>query len=219
MALTDLLYRCPLCGSDPLPGKAAEARCPTCATKFSAVRGGGVSVSEPGHPMVRRTALELARALALPSGDDAAQETDSSGEPGPPPAERRRPIRETRARVKIATDQTPIRFEGRILGFMEEFGPTRDGVLRLERDALTFQLDSARSTHGVDRWPLDQIRSVQSSSSSVQITTRETGLVSIRVRGESIRLWELLIHRAVQGIWNARGWGRIVEFQPRIRTD
>ncbi|TVR63882.1 MAG: hypothetical protein EA422_08535 [Gemmatimonadales bacterium] len=155
--------------------------------------------------------------LELPFTDAGAIPGSASGaEVGSHHPESSQPIRETRAKLKLATGQTPIRFQGQVLGFMEEFGASREGLLRLEPEALSFQPDATR---GEDRWPLDRIRSVQASSSSVQITTHERGLVSIKVQGESIRLWELLIHQAIQAVWSARGWGRIVEFQPRIRAE
>jgi len=163
-------------------------------------------------------------ALELPSDTGASGDVVSGPGAGGALVAPLRPIRESRARIKIATGQTPIRFQGQVLGFMETFGATREGLLRLEDDALIFQTDSGHATGGmhqpeVDRWPLDRILSVQASSSSVQITTREKGLVSIKVQDESIRLWELLIHRTIQEVWHARGWGRIVEFQPRIRAE
>ena len=125
-------------------------------------------------------------------------------------------VRETRARVKLSREETHIPFQGRILGFMEVFGETREGLLRLEEEALTFHPDDGGRE---DRWPLHRVRSVQASSSSLQITTPEVGLVSIKVPHESIHLWELLIHRTIQEVWRARGLGEITEFQPRIRAE
>ncbi len=243
MALVDLLYRCPRCGHDPLPGKGGRALCPACGAAYSVARGGGIRISVENIGREKRSVREVAGSLTLPgqgsSAADAPQPrlhgtpvrsegssvplartpeaTDGPvGKAAPSGGESPGVIRETRARVKIASRETDIRFQGRILGFMEVFGKTREGRLRLESEALVFRPDGGSEE---DRWPLYRILSVQASSSSVQITTREAGLVSIKVPDESIHLWELLIHRALQATWHARGWGRIVEFQPRIRAE
>lgn len=243
MALVDLLYRCPRCGHDPLPGKGGSALCPACGSSYSVARGGGILISGENVGREKRSAREVAGGLILPghgSSATGASQPRLHGTPvrseGPSVSPARTPeatdgpvgkavpsggespgvIRETRARVKIASGETDIRFQGRILGFMEVFGKTREGRLRLDSEALAFRPDGGGDQ---DHWPLHRILSVQASSSSVQITTRETGLVSIKVPDESIHLWELLIHRALQATWHARGWGRILEFQPRIRAE
>ena len=67
-------------------------------------------------------------------------------------------------------------------------------------------------------WPLLDIRALQGSSSSLQISPLEGGVVTFRFEEESSRRWEELLKAGLRRMWSEAGRGEIAEFQPRIRV-
>jgi hypothetical protein len=197
MALTDLLHRCPLCGAEPLEGSGARAHCPACGTGFEMDgRVGGIWLRGRGSDRV----VQVGELMA---------DVDRWG--------REVALSEHHARVllRTASGQDPIRHRTRLLGFAERFGPPEAGVIGIDNEALSFLPETGG---GRRSWRLEEIRSVQASSSSIQFCPADHALVSLKLLEASTRLWEGLICGAIQGIWRSRGWGEIAEFQPRIRA-
>ncbi len=149
--------------------------------------------------------------------------------------------------LRVAGSERPVHFQERLLGFAEHFGAGEPGVLTLTEATLSFE-EGDRGTEdpaetdtraGMDggsespagregkgaatppphrAWDLEEIRSLQASSSSVQLTTERGALLLFRFRNDSTRRWESLLRGAVARRWEALGRGRVVEFQPRIRA-
>lgn len=206
MGLPDLLFRCPFCGHDPMEGEKLEARCPECERGF---RPGGpgtmIAVSHPGGTTEEIPAGELSRRMeALGGAVDRARDDDG------------RLRFESRVRVRFADIEEPIRFRGVLLGFAELFGAGREGSLVLDHDRLVLTLEDGEG-EGM-AWPLLELGALQTSSSSVQISPKRGGVVLFRFPDESTRRWEELLRTAISRAWSEAGRGRVIEFQPRIRT-
>jgi hypothetical protein len=152
-----------------------------------------------------------------------------------------------RARTETRTTrrEKPVWHKGELLGFAEVRGPTRSGILTIDEEALEFlpsgpaggaggsasdeggegkqgpadlQSPGSAAREPGQRWLLLEIRAVQTSSSSLQISPAEGGVVEFRFPGDSTRRWESLLHYALRQAFRRAGRGEIVEFQPRIRV-
>lgn len=205
MALRDLLYRCPRCGLDPLPGVGDLAECPSCGARYE--RGGSqtrVRVTLPGQEPfeaeARRLTAEIERhGGPLPDRDIPGGESI---------------LRSARVRLQEAGDERPVRWGGRLLGFVERFGDPREGTLSVTSDELAF-VDAAGRR---EEWALDDLTALQASSSRVQVRTPGGRLLQFRFLDESPRRWESLLRQLVAAAWRRSGKGEVVEFQPRITT-
>jgi hypothetical protein len=207
MGLVDFLFRCPYCGADPLLSRGkTEAHCRECARSFRLARWGrAILVRDPaGETAV--SPVSLGRALAARGGAVSTAEDDQG-----------RLRREARVRIRVARTEAPVWYRGRLLGFFERFGPQEEGRLRLEGGRLSFRPEP-EGPAGL-AWRLDEIRALQSSSSSLQISPAEGGVVLFRFPEDSSRRWEELLAEALRRQWREAGRGEIVEFQPRIRAE
>jgi len=204
MALTDLLYRCPRCGRDPLPGVGEHAECPECFTTYS--RGsvgsrirvafpGGSPAELPPHVLTGRIDA-LGGALPL--------------EPGEGGEVRRTPVRMQRSR-----SEEPVEWEGTLVGFVESYEPPEEGVLRLTVDTLEFL---APGGNLLASWGLTTLTAVQGASSAVQIRLPGGWLHQFRFPLDSPRRWESLLRILVSRARLRAGLGEVVEFQPRITS-
>jgi len=203
LALTDFLYRCPHCGTDPLEGEKTRASCRACGSRFEAApRDGGIHI-------VSREGTWIDPAWKL------AADMEKQGAPLPESSRHESEFaHEALARARFSNRQDPLRHRGRLLGFVERFGPPVKGTLRITPDLLRFDARD-RTSH---EWPLGRIRALQAASSSVQITLDRAVLVSFRLEDDSTRRWEELLSHALRQLWRREGRGEIVEFQPRIRA-
>jgi len=130
-------------------------------------------------------------------------------------------------RVRTAGTERPIRYGGLLLGFAERFGPGTSGRLRITDEALILDIGEvgegeSREPHGESErrtWPLEALQSLQTSSSAVQITTVDQGLVLFRFTDDSPRRWDELLRHAISRRWESLGKGTVQEFQPRIRAE
>jgi hypothetical protein len=185
-----------------MEGKGARASCQSCGAVFEVdSRRQGILYRSQGVERLL-PASELVQGVIGADGS-----TGPAGQGGLP--------WEAEASMREATDQDPIRFRGELLGFVERFGPPSVGVLTLAEDSLRFR-PKGRGT--IRNWPLGQMRAVQASSSSIQITLGRGRLVSLRLAKDSTRRWELGLCEALRRHWVEQGWGRIIEFQPRIQV-
>lgn len=236
MALVHFLYRCPRCGHDPTEGRQDEARCPKCGTRFrrSPEGLGRITVLESSGERREVPAVELADAIE-DRGGPLTRARDPEG----------RLLYRARTESRTTHREKPVWHKGELLGSAEVRGPTRPGILAIDEDALElFPPGSAGGEGGSapgdgdearrgpadlqdlgssgrepwQRWPLLEIRAVQTSSSSLQISPAEGGVVEFRFPGDSTRRWESLLHHALRQAFRRAGRGEIVEFQPRIRV-
>jgi hypothetical protein len=203
MALAHFLFRCPLCGHDPMSGRGDQAWCGGCSARFGRGRVGcRVEVNQAKGPPEARPAAELADAIDARGGPmTAATRADGT-------------IRyEARARARWRVGEEAVRYRGRLVGFQERMGTATPGVLRATADGLEFDPESGAST---DAWPWLELRAVQTSSSRLQIRTGADELVQFRLEKDSPRRWEVLVRRLVSRAYDRQGRGEVVEFQPRI---
>lgn len=205
MALTDLLYRCPRCGLDPLPGAGESAACPACGAEFArSETGNGIRVAFPGGapaelpPHVLTACIE-AMGGALP---------DSSAIPA-------MAIRRSRVRMQRSHREDPLRWAGRLVGYVERFQEPVEGELRLTDEVLEFTDLEGRS---VESWVLAELAAVQGASAAIQIRARDGALFQFRFPGDSPRRWESLLRTVVADARRRGGLGEVVEFQPRITS-
>lgn len=209
MPLSDLVYRCPFCGRDPTLASGGGVVCPGCGRSFAQVgeglrirvRTGGGSAEEADFlaPELTRRLEALGGAVATATGPDG------------------RFYAEADVRVERAHAEEEVRHRGRLLGFVERFGPPAEG--RLVLTATDLRLRNTAAQGGADAtWPLEGLRALQASSRSVQVSPPEGGVVLFRFPNDSSRRWEELLRHALAARFHALGLGEIVEYQPRIRT-
>jgi len=205
LPLSDFLYRCPSCAAAPTVAEGDGAHCSRCRRRYTPGQGGGLILERSPDGSRRMVhAAELAREMAVQGG------------PGPIPEEETS-FRETRVRFRRAIGEDPIRYEGTLLGYAERFDAPVEGVLRLDPVHLRI-LPASSNGNGSLAWALEDIQAIQASSSSIQFSAGEGGVVLLRFLDESPRRWDDLLRAALQARWNALGRGPIAEFQPRIRV-
>jgi hypothetical protein len=207
-----------------MEGRKDVATCPSCGLQVDRRASGSTCLrlrwSGPPPRSCEVAAATLADRIAA-SGGALSRATTPDGSLS----------YEAEVRVRTAGTELPIRYRGRLLGFAERFGGGTPGVLHLSDDALTLHpappgatpADAlSQGTPGPTpqrRWALDDIRSLQTSSSSVQITTATDGVVLFRFVRDSPRRWDELLRHAISRRWRGMGKGRVQEFQPRIRAE
>lgn len=203
MGLKDFLYRCPFCGHDPLEGKGLAASCPSCARTYAPGAGRtGFRVGEPGGKAFEVAAHELARRVDAFGGPwTRAKSADG------------RVRFQSAVTARFSRHEDPLRHRGVFLGFVEQYGPPMRGTLELTDHRLRFE-----PVRGEGRaMELLELRALQASSSSIQVSYGEKGVDGYRFEGESAYRWERLLKQRLREVWAEAGRGTIVEFQPRIR--
>jgi hypothetical protein len=151
--------------------------------------------------------VEAAEALRL-LGTLGGAETDPPGQP-----------LATRALAASLEREDAVRQRGSVMGFVERPPRGVPGLLTLEWEALTFAPDDG-GEGAPARWPLAEIRGLQVASGALQVQVgkylphREFQLVDA-----SPLRWETLLQRRISRLWRELGWGRVVEFQPRVLVD
>ncbi|MEX2294880.1 MAG: hypothetical protein WD804_01065 [Gemmatimonadota bacterium] len=204
MSLRDLIYLCPFCGGDPVEEKGMRLRCPKCERTFEeVVRSAKIRVEFPSGEGEDIAPGALARRVEE-AGSGTRRATTRSGELA----------FESRASARIAKVEEPVFHGKEVVGFIERRGSPRAGTLLLAGDRVRFEMDEG----GVMEWPLLDIRALQGSSSSLQISPLEGGVVTFRFEEESSRRWEELLKAGLRRMWSEAGRGEIAEFQPRIRV-
>lgn len=204
MALTDFLYRCPACGAEPLEGRGRAASCGGCGRTFvptanrRALRVEGAAGHEGEMTMPEARAAIDARGGALSRAEGSELR------------------RTARVRLRLAEREEPVYYGGRLLGWFEKFGTGREGRLALDDTTVSFTPDDPKGPSHA--WTLLDVRALQSSSSTVQISLPGDRISLFRFPADSSRRWEELFQEALRRAWLAAGRGEIVEFQPRIRA-
>jgi hypothetical protein len=214
--LVDFLFRCPYCGHDPMEGKGVRASCSGCGRSFEPGKG-GTAIRVDGDGKGPRE---------VPAGILSRQMDDHGGALSLARGEDGRLRHHTRVRARFAHRESPVRFRGEFLGLFELFGVGDQGILALEHDHLTFHPGPQAPENGDGSggggetrvWPLLELRALQTSSSSAQISPRGGGVVLFRFPEDSVKRWEELLRGAISEVWEEAGRGKVIEFQPRIRT-
>lgn len=202
MALTDLCYRCPKCGHHPMDGRGDRARCRSCGTRV-ARRRGRLFVSGANDETHEVEASKLLQDIELQEefGDGAFRPAASFA---------------CSARVLVAwrDKERAIWYKGTLRGFSESMAPGAWGTVAAGRDQVGIEAASVES----GRWSYLELRAVQASSSSLQLSLPGGRLVQLRFAADSPRRWEEMLRALVRDAYRRAGRGVVLEFQPRIET-
>ena len=211
MPIHHMLYRCPRCGHDPLKGHKRRATCSSCGTRFEQGRGSVIIVHPPDGPPEPTAASSLLADVEKMGG--AGIKKDPGKDVGEEVGEESL-FRESRIVFGRAEGNDVIPWRGEVLGFSERISWKGEGVLRLEREVLSF-----RPSGGSDGFSclLSDIRGVQISSRALQVTLEEAGLFQFELLDDSPKRWEDLLCLALGRFYAQRGQ-RVTEFKPRIIT-
>jgi hypothetical protein len=215
MPLSHFLYRCPFCGHDPVREGRGEAHCAGCDRSFRPGQGKGtIHVNHPAGEAFEVDASVLKNRLEAILGAErpgrSGGEGDASGKVASSPV-----LRSSEVTMRVAREEEPLYRNGKLLGFVEQSGPKSQGKLAIDPYHLTF-----RGRNGdAHEWPVLDIRAVQGSSSTVQISPPEGGVVTFRFSSDSPRRWEDLLRRVIRDAWGEAGRGKVTEYQPRIRAE
>lgn len=192
MAIRDLLWACPACGTpDGLASAGRVEACRQCQATVRRGPGATIVVQRPGAPAETRPAWEWCDRLPTLT----------------------RTVLSGRVLLREADAARPLRDGHELLGFVERFGPARPGRLELSNDALTFAPDAGQAPIV---WPLLDVTAIQPASSALQIKLRGRPVMSLKFLDSSVRLWEQGLQQALRAAYRAAGRGEIVEFQPRV---
>jgi 1-acyl-sn-glycerol-3-phosphate acyltransferase len=201
MAIRDLLWACPGCAafSSLRAGKRRTNVCDSCGTRFRRAEGATIRAEFPDGRTETLAATEWLRRLPL---IESRYPTDNEEALGPEPVG-----------VKTIQRFRPV-YEGpELFGWAEQMSSRVQAAATLTATTLVL-----RHADREEVTPLEQILSIQLTSSSLQITRRDRPLVALRFRNASIRLWERVLQIRVANAYRRDGRGEIVEYQPVIRT-
>jgi hypothetical protein len=198
MAISDLLWACPLCRSlHALRKDGREALCAACGARLSREDGARIRVVGPDGSRVAAGVTEWE--AGLPAIDDIPED----GVLGPEPVT-----------VRYGLPARPVRASGRLIGWAERFGPRLLATARLDAESIAIHLADGR----IRSWALEDLTAIQPSSSALQLNTR-TELVSLRFLEGCVRRWEAVLCRLIRDRARSLGRREIAEFQPRIRYE
>ncbi len=207
MPIHHMLYRCPRCGHDPLDGSKRRARCSACGTSFEQGRGSVIIVRPPDGPPEPTAASSLVADVERMGGPGIKRDLgEDLGEESL--------FRESRIVFGRAEGYDVIRWRGEVLGFSERISWKGEGLLRLEGEALSFR--PGGKSEGFSCL-LGDIRGVQISSRSLQVTLEEMRLCQFELLDDSPKRWEDVLCLALRRFY-ARSGQRVTEFKPRIIT-
>ena len=207
MPIHHMLYRCPRCGHDPLDGHKRRARCSSCGTSFEQGRGSIIIVRPPDGPPEPTAASSLLADVEKMGGAGIKKD------PGKDLGEESL-FRESRIVFGRAEGHDVIRGRGEVLGFSERISWKGEGLLRLEGEVLSFR--PGGKSEGFSCL-LGDIRGVQISSRSLQVTLEEMRLCQFELLDDSPKRWEDVLCLALRRFY-AQSGQRVTEFKPRIIT-
>jgi 1-acyl-sn-glycerol-3-phosphate acyltransferase len=201
MAIRDLFWACP--GCEALGSLRADKRrtsvCDACGTRFRRAEGATIRAEFPDG---RTETLAAADWLHRLPSVESRYPADNEEALGPEPVG-----------VKTLRRFRPV-YEGPdLFGWAEQMSLRVQATATLSATTLVLRLAEREEVT-----PLDQILSIQPTSSSLQITRRDRPLIALRFRNASIRLWERVLQIRVANAYRRAGRGEIFEFQPVIRA-
>ncbi|MDH3222671.1 MAG: hypothetical protein OEO23_03065 [Gemmatimonadota bacterium] len=205
MALADLLYRCPRCGFDPMDGEGDDASCPACSTRYSRGRGDRLLVERRPDGVTAEVPVATLVDLIEANGGPLSR------------AERPDGSIDYRADVLASwrVGEEPVHHRGALRGFSESMGEAVQAVLKVDRDGVTLSAPGQPEA----RMAFLEIRALQTSSSSLQLSLPGDRLVQFKFLSDSPRRWEDLLRQLLRAAYRRAGKGNVVEFQPRIVTE
>ena len=204
MGLHHFLYLCPLCGHDPLEKQGFRARCAGCGKSFEQGEGALIRILDPAGEFIDEAPAHLLARQIEGKGLDGDNATTGGNEG----------VMEAPVVARYVERERSIFRDGAFLGLIESQGRRRPGVLRMTALALEFMEGNGQ----VDVWQFEELRAIQASSSSIQISPNRGGVVTFRFASASCRRWEEALKQRVRRRWVELGRGEIAEFQPRIRS-
>lgn len=99
-------------------------------------------------------------------------------------------------------------------------GAPSPGAATLDREAISIEVSDAVSPSGhtrpYGRWGYLELKAMQTSSSSLQISLPGNRLVQLRFTDDSPKRWEDLLQQLIREAYQQAGRGFVAEFQPRI---
>lgn len=194
MALSDLLWACPVCGEDrALTEKSGVCR--ACRTRFERAEDALIRAVSPDGSATARSAAEWVERLPDPV---TLLEND--------------PVRTARVTMRTVTSEARVFGDTGYLNRVEVFGKEAIARLRLEPNRLIVE----REGDEADVWPLESLTAVQASSNTLQLKRHARPLAAFRFHDDAIFLWENLLRAALRDFYGRTGRGEIREFQPRI---
>jgi hypothetical protein len=199
MAIRDLLWGCPLCGTEGrLRDRGSVTVCKACGARLR--RGAGAAII-----------------AATPDGREREESPAAMVDRLPPPVQpaAEETLGPERATLRIAEQPVAFRPGGVFVGWGERFSPRRAGTAALTPESLVFQEEGGGAPH---EWRLDAFTAVQPTSSALQIKTRDDPVAYLDFFESSVRRWEFWIQHRLRTLYRDGGKGEIVEFQPRIST-
>ncbi|TVP73126.1 MAG: hypothetical protein EA352_12195 [Gemmatimonadales bacterium] len=224
MALHDLLYRCPLCGTDPTEpgGGPDEVRCPTCGARMtwqpeppagSEGEAGRVDVETPGGEGSGSVPIHLLTQRIAAMGGPIPAALGEGGVLGA----------SAEIRLRWVEREAAVRYRKSVLGFRELLGRAGEAA-RLELDGSVLQVwpvskeggegSGGRPRH---RWHVGDIRALQAMTSALQLSLADGSVVLLAFEEASARRWDDLLRAAMQRVRAREGEDVISEFQPRVR--
>ena len=204
MALADLLYRCPACGHDPTTGEGDVAQCPECGMVYERGRGDLLLLERPPGGSERQAPVSALVARIEAHGGPLTRATGPDGSVG----------YEADVMVSWRQSEDPVRYRGQLRGYSETMGEPAPAVIRADDEAVHVVSEGSSS----ESWPFLEIRALQTSSSSLQLSLPGDRLVQFKFLTDSPRRWEDLLRHLVREAHRRAGNGFVVEFQPRIVT-
>lgn len=191
-----------------MAGKGDRAWCPSCGFRAQRRRG-RLFATAPGGEPTRTDAQTLADAAAL--GSELDKDFRCSAQ--------------AMACWRIRED--PVWRRGELRGWVETMGPASPATVTVDDEAVAIKCvaaprdgssgcNSGRCRSG--RWSHLELRAVQTSSSSLQISLPDDRLVQLRFTADSPKRWEDMLRQLVRAAYQRAGKGFVHEFQPRIAT-
>lgn len=201
MPVKDLLWACPVCHR--IESISADGRCSACGARFARSSGARIrAITRDG--VEEQAPKEWLALLPWP---------DLDGEGRSLPAGLQPPFRQP-VLARLATGDEPLRRSDDCLGFVEQFGPVREGDFELTDSSVSFQPAEGNGWS----WSLTDITAISPSSSAIQLKVRGQPVAWLKFPAGSLRLWEQRLLYCVRHAYTRAGQGDITEFQPQIRT-
>lgn len=187
-----------------MAGDGDTARCSACGTAYDRGRGDLLLVERTADGRERPVPVSTLVTRIEADGGPLTRATLPDGTVS------------YRADVMVSwrVSEDPVHHRGRLRGYSELMGEPTPGVLHVDQDGVHLE----PSTGEGESWPWLDIRALQTSSSSLQLSLPGDRLVQFRFLDDSPRRWEDLLRHLVRDAYRRAGRGFVVEFQPRIVT-